>query len=143
MDATHFRQRAANAREMAQSGDDLRLSRMLLDVALDLDAEAEAIEAEMLIHCAVFTWPTHARKHWNKARRADSSMPSDVAQHGAPCGYGNRPSNRTRRFVLGENRADAKALPAARLAASDRVGYGTIRPASTESLVRWAMARLH
>lgn len=45
MDATHFRQRAARAREMAQSGDDFRLSRMLLEVALDLDAEAEAIEA--------------------------------------------------------------------------------------------------
>jgi hypothetical protein len=46
LDATHFRQRAASAREMAQSGDDLQLSRMLLDVASDLDAEAEAIEAE-------------------------------------------------------------------------------------------------
>jgi hypothetical protein len=30
---------------MAQSGDDLRISRMLLELALDLDAEAEAIEA--------------------------------------------------------------------------------------------------
>jgi hypothetical protein len=29
---------------MAQSGEDVRLSRMLLEVALDLDAEAEAIE---------------------------------------------------------------------------------------------------
>jgi hypothetical protein len=45
LDAIHFRQRAAHAREMAQSGDDLRLSRMLLEVALDLDAEADAIEA--------------------------------------------------------------------------------------------------
>jgi hypothetical protein len=45
LDATHFRQRAARAREMAQTGDDIRLSRMLLEVALDLDAEAEAIEA--------------------------------------------------------------------------------------------------
>jgi len=45
LDATHFRQRAAHAREMAQSGDDLRLSRMLLEVALDMDAEAEAMEA--------------------------------------------------------------------------------------------------
>jgi len=45
LDAAHFRQRAAHAREMAQSGDDLRLSRMLLEVALDMDAEAEAIEA--------------------------------------------------------------------------------------------------
>jgi hypothetical protein len=47
MDATHFRLRAARAREMAQNGDDIRLSRMLLEVASDLDAEAEAIEAEM------------------------------------------------------------------------------------------------
>jgi hypothetical protein len=46
LDATHFRQRAARAREMAQSGDDLHLSRMLLEVALDLDAEAEAMEAD-------------------------------------------------------------------------------------------------
>ena len=46
MDATQFRERAARAREMAKSGDDLRLSRMLLDVARDLDAEAEAMEAE-------------------------------------------------------------------------------------------------
>jgi PilZ domain len=46
LDATHFRQRAARARVMAQSGDDIRLSRMLLDVALDLDAEAEAMEAK-------------------------------------------------------------------------------------------------
>lgn len=44
MDAAHFRQRAARARELAQSGDDIRLSRMLLEVALDLDAEAEAME---------------------------------------------------------------------------------------------------
>jgi hypothetical protein len=45
LDATHFRLKAARAREMAQSGDDIRLSRMLLEVALDLDAEAEAMEA--------------------------------------------------------------------------------------------------
>jgi hypothetical protein len=46
LEAIHFRLRAAHAREIAQFGDDLRLSRMLLDVALDLDAEAEAMEAE-------------------------------------------------------------------------------------------------
>lgn len=46
LDANHFRQKATRAREMAQSGDDIRLSRMLLEVALDLDAEAAAIEAE-------------------------------------------------------------------------------------------------
>lgn len=44
MDAIHFRQRAARARELAQSGDDVRLSRMLLEVASDLDAEADAME---------------------------------------------------------------------------------------------------
>jgi hypothetical protein len=44
LDAAHFRKRAARAREMAQSGDDVRLSRMLLEVALDLDAEADAME---------------------------------------------------------------------------------------------------
>lgn len=46
MDAFHFRQKAASAREMAQCGEDMRLSKMLLEVAIDLDAEAEAIEAE-------------------------------------------------------------------------------------------------
>lgn len=46
MDANHFRDRAAKAREMARSGDDVRLAEMLLEVALDLDAEAEVIEAE-------------------------------------------------------------------------------------------------
>jgi len=46
LDAAHFRKRAARAREMAESGDDLRISQMLLEVARDLDAEAEAIEAE-------------------------------------------------------------------------------------------------
>jgi hypothetical protein len=44
LDADHFRQRAARARELAQSGDDVRLSRMLLEVAEDLDAEAHAME---------------------------------------------------------------------------------------------------
>jgi hypothetical protein len=46
LDAAHFRNRATRAREMAQSGDDVQLSRMLLEVALDLDAEAEAMEAD-------------------------------------------------------------------------------------------------
>jgi hypothetical protein len=31
---------------MARTGDDVRLAEMLLEVALDLEAEAEAIEAE-------------------------------------------------------------------------------------------------
>jgi hypothetical protein len=45
LDASHFRKRAAQARETAQYGDDMRLTQMLIDVACDLDAEAEAIEA--------------------------------------------------------------------------------------------------
>lgn len=48
MDANHFRNRAAKAREMARAGDDIRLVEMLLEVAFDLEAEAEAIEAEQL-----------------------------------------------------------------------------------------------
>jgi hypothetical protein len=35
------------ARELAQSGDDAGLSLMLLEVAQDLDAEADAIDAEI------------------------------------------------------------------------------------------------
>jgi hypothetical protein len=46
VDAAHFRREAARARELAQTGDDIRLSRMLLEVALELDVEAQAIEAE-------------------------------------------------------------------------------------------------
>jgi hypothetical protein len=45
LDAEHFRERAARAREMAQFGDDLRISQMLLEVARDMDAEAVAIDA--------------------------------------------------------------------------------------------------
>lgn len=63
MDATHFRLRAARAREMAQFGDDIRLSRMLLEVALDLDAEAEAIEAEGTTQRHRFTRPRPAEVH--------------------------------------------------------------------------------
>ncbi len=48
MDAVKFRLKAARARELAQTGDDFRLSRMLLEVASDLDAEAEAIDAQKL-----------------------------------------------------------------------------------------------
>lgn len=46
MNASYFRQRAAIARELAQAGDDRRLAQMLLELAIDLDAEAEAIETE-------------------------------------------------------------------------------------------------
>ena len=55
LDAAHFRQRAACARELAQSGEDIRLSRMLLDVASDLDAEAEAIETELANQLRAFS----------------------------------------------------------------------------------------
>lgn len=48
MNASHFRQRAARAREMAQFGDDIRISQMLLEVAQEMDAEAETIEAGQL-----------------------------------------------------------------------------------------------
>lgn len=47
MDANHFRQRAAHAREIATSGEDPRLSQMLLEVARELDVEADSIEAEV------------------------------------------------------------------------------------------------
>ncbi|HQT76136.1 MAG TPA: hypothetical protein PLD10_03705 [Rhodopila sp.] len=46
MDAAYFRSRAARARAMAQNGDDIRISGMLLEVANELDAEADLIEAE-------------------------------------------------------------------------------------------------
>jgi hypothetical protein len=45
LDAEHFRQRAARAREMAQFGDDVRISQMLLEVAREMDTEADAIDA--------------------------------------------------------------------------------------------------
>lgn len=45
LDAPHFRRKAADAREMAQSGDDVRLIQMLLEVAVEMDAEAALIEA--------------------------------------------------------------------------------------------------
>jgi hypothetical protein len=46
LDALHFRNSAKRARIMAQNGDDLRISRMLLQLADELDAEADLIEAE-------------------------------------------------------------------------------------------------
>lgn len=45
MDARHFRYRAERARELACSGEDPRLAQMLLQVAFDMEAEAEVIEA--------------------------------------------------------------------------------------------------
>ena len=46
MDAMYFRNRAAEARAMARNGEDIRLSGMLLDLADELEAEADLIEAE-------------------------------------------------------------------------------------------------
>lgn len=71
MDASHFRQRAAIARELAQAGEDRRLAHMLLELAIDLDAEAEAIEAE-------------------QARTADRHPASATAQASATAPDGNR-----------------------------------------------------
>ena len=48
MSATYFRQRAIRARQMAEFGEDLRLTRMLLELAGEFDAEADLIEAEAL-----------------------------------------------------------------------------------------------
>ena len=45
MDAAHFRRKAAEARDMAELGEDAQLAILLLEVARDLDAEADAIEA--------------------------------------------------------------------------------------------------
>ena len=45
MDAGYFRYRAEWARELACLGEDQRLAQMLLQVAFDMEAEAEVIEA--------------------------------------------------------------------------------------------------
>jgi hypothetical protein len=46
MDALHFRQRAEQARELARNGEDMRLTQLLLALADDMEAEAEAIDDE-------------------------------------------------------------------------------------------------
>ncbi len=46
MDAAYFRYRAQRAREMARAGEDPRLTQMLLEVALEMEAEAELIESQ-------------------------------------------------------------------------------------------------
>jgi hypothetical protein len=61
LDASHFRQRAATARELAQAGDDRRLAKMLLELAIDLDAEAAAIEAEQASAEALRSHPAGTR----------------------------------------------------------------------------------
>ena len=45
MDAAHFRRKAAEARDMVALGEDAQLAILLLEVARDLDAEADAIDA--------------------------------------------------------------------------------------------------
>jgi hypothetical protein len=45
MDALHFRRRAEQARELARDGEDMRLTQLLLALADDMDAEAEAMDA--------------------------------------------------------------------------------------------------
>nr|WP_294523678.1 hypothetical protein [uncultured Rhodopila sp.] len=64
MDANHFRNRAAKAREMARAGDDARLAEMLLEVALDLEAEADAIEAEQRDAEPMLTEPAENHPSW-------------------------------------------------------------------------------
>lgn len=46
MDALHFRRRAEQARELARDGEDMRLTQLLLALADDMDAEAEAMDAD-------------------------------------------------------------------------------------------------
>ena len=49
MDATHFRQRALEARRLATQGEDPRLAAMLLDLAQDMEDEARLIEAQVVL----------------------------------------------------------------------------------------------
>lgn len=75
MDAAHFRTRARTAREMAQAGEDVRLAQMLLEVAADMEAEADAIEAAAAKAPAREPWPVHAaaRPASNNSRRNAAS----------------------------------------------------------------------
>ena len=45
VDSQHFRKRAAEARALAKLGQDAKLASLLLEVAQDLDAEADVIDA--------------------------------------------------------------------------------------------------
>jgi hypothetical protein len=45
VDSQHFRRRAAEARALAKLGQDAKLASLLLEVAQDLDAEADVIDA--------------------------------------------------------------------------------------------------
>jgi hypothetical protein len=60
VNAAHFRRRAAEAREMAGFGQDAGLVDLLLEVARDLDAEADAMDAGV-----------------ERNRRATSRIPGD------------------------------------------------------------------
>jgi hypothetical protein len=64
LDANHFRNRAAKAREMARAGDDVRLAEMLLEVALDLEAEADAIDAEQHKTKPIMAEPAETDASW-------------------------------------------------------------------------------
>jgi hypothetical protein len=47
VNGNHFRTRAATARAMAETGSDPRLSLLLLELARDLEAEADAMETNV------------------------------------------------------------------------------------------------
>lgn len=61
MDALHFRQRAEQARELARNGEDMRLTQLLLALADDMDAEAEAIDDESIMATLPLGQPRTAR----------------------------------------------------------------------------------
>nr|WP_294531208.1 hypothetical protein [uncultured Rhodopila sp.] len=62
---------------MARAGEDARLAEMLLEVALDLEAEADAIEAEQRDAGLVITEPaeTHPSWLWIPVREIKSASP--------------------------------------------------------------------
>ncbi len=76
MDAIHFRLQAAHAREMAMSGEDLRLTEMLLEVARELDAEADALEAVAAQTPATPRAAERARLHAVSSNR--NTMPAGI-----------------------------------------------------------------
>lgn len=85
MDANHFRNRAAKARAMARAGDDARLAEMLLEVALDLEAEADAIEAEQRKGEPMLAAPAEPQSSWlwqplAPARDLKPASPAATAQ---------------------------------------------------------------
>jgi hypothetical protein len=67
---------------MARAGEDVRLAEMLLEVALDLEAEAEAIEAEQRDARPMPLEPVKARSAW--PWRLHSSVRDLTASASAP-----------------------------------------------------------